>query len=81
LDERLISWDKVCTLGELVAGTPARTISSTTRTAPVWASRRRPPAQRSFGRARESGMGQEVPTGWFGSDLTQWYSHAFYASA
>lgn len=85
IDEGLISWDKICTLGEVVAGTnkvhagPDDIVyykNSTGMGIQMSAA-----GAMIHRKAVEAGIGYEVPTELFGSDLSGWYERGFYPSA
>ena len=85
IEQGLVSWDRICTLGEVVAGTTALEAqpgdivyykNSTGMGIQMAAA-----GALIYRKAVEAGVGQEIPTEWFGSDLTYWYDKGFYPSA
>ena len=85
IEEGLISWDKICTLGEVVGGT--NTVHSQPEDIVYYKNSTGMGVQMSaagamiYRKAVEAGIGYEVPTELFGSDLTAWYERGFYPSA
>ena len=85
IEQGLVSWDRICTLGEVVAGTTALEAqpgdivyykNSTGMGIQMAAA-----GALIYRKAVDAGVGQEIPTEWFGSDLTYWYDKGFYPSA
>ncbi|MYK34827.1 MAG: ornithine cyclodeaminase family protein, partial [Chloroflexi bacterium] len=85
IEQGLVSWDRICTLGEVVAGTTALEAqpgdivyykNSTGMGIQMAAA-----GALIYRKAVEAGVGHEIPTEWFGSDLTYWYDKGFYPSA
>ena len=85
IDQGLVSWDKICTLGEVVAGT--NTLQAKPGDIVYYKNSTGMGIQMSaagamiYRKAREAGIGHEIPTDWFGSDLSPWYERGFYPSA
>lgn len=85
IEQGLVSWERVATLGEIVAGT------ATTRSGPAdivyyknntgMGIQMSAAGARIYEKARERGMGHEIPTEWFGSDLAGWHQRGFFPSA
>ncbi len=85
IEQGLISWDKICTLAEVVNGTTALKPrpedivyykNSTGMGIQMSAA-----GAKIYQKARELGLGHEIPTEWFGSDVTGWYRRGFFPSA
>ena len=85
IEQGLVSWDRICTLGEVVAGTsgmeaqPGDIVyykNSTGMGIQMAAA-----GALIYRKAVEAGVGNEIPTEWFGSDLSYWYDKGFYPSA
>lgn len=85
IEKGLISWDKITTLGEVVAGTSA--IETRPDDIVYYKNSTGMGIQMSaagaliYQKAKELGVGREIPTEWFGSDLSEWYDKGFYPSA
>jgi alanine dehydrogenase len=85
IEEGLISWDKICTLGEVIAGTTA--LQAKPDDVVYYKNSTGMGIQMSAAcamihrHAVEQGIGYEVPTELFGSDLSDWYQRGFYPSA
>ena len=85
LDKGIISWDKIITLGEIVSGIvpvnhkPNEIVyykNSTGMGIQMAAA-----GALIYQNAKKMGLGKEIPTEWFGSDLTDWYTKGFFPSA
>ena len=85
IEQGLISWDKICTLGEVVAGT--NPLRAGTNDIVYYKNSTGMGIQMSAAgamihrRAIEKGVGYEVPTELFGSDLSRWNESGFHPSA
>lgn len=84
LEKGLISWGKICQLGEIVTGKrPGRTspgqliyYKNNTGMAIQFAAI----GALAYQQAREKGIGRELPSEWFGTDLSSWYNKGYYPS-
>ena len=85
IDAGLVSWDRICTLGEVAAGTtpleakPGDIVyykNSTGMGIQMSAA-----GALLYRKAREMGVGHEIPTEWFGSDVSAWNQRGFHPSA
>ncbi len=85
IEQGLVSWDRICTLGEVVAGTS--TLEAQPGDIVYYKNSTGMGIQMAaagaliYRKAVEAGLGHEIPTEWFGSDLTYWYDKGFYPSA
>ncbi len=85
IERGLISWNKVTTLGEVAAGTSA--LKAGPGDIVYYKNNTGMGIQMSaagaviYRNAVEAAAGHEIPTAWFGSDLTKWYDSGFYPSA
>ena len=85
IEAGLVSWDRICTLGEVAAGTtpleakPGDIVyykNSTGMGIQMSAA-----GALLYRKAREMGVGNEIPTEWFGSDVSAWNQRGFHPSA
>ena len=85
IEAGLVSWDRICTLGEVAAGTtplearPGDIVyykNSTGMGIQMSAA-----GALLYRKARETGVGNEIPTEWFGSDVSAWNQRGFHPSA
>ncbi|MBI67760.1 MAG: hypothetical protein CL777_03325 [Chloroflexi bacterium] len=85
IEKGVISWDKIITLGEIVCGSasvdhkPDDIVyykNSTGMGIQMAAA-----GALIYRNAKKMGLGHEIPTDWFGSDLTDWYAKGFFPSA
>ena len=85
IERGLVSWDRIALLGDIVAGKtrldpPGEGIvyykNNTGMGIQMAAA-----GAKIYEKAREQGVGHEIPTEWFGSDLTGWYERGFSPSA
>jgi alanine dehydrogenase len=85
IEEGIISWEKVTTLGEVAAGVSA--INPIQGDIVYYKNNTGMGIQMSaagaviYRNAVEAGLGQEIPTEWFGSDLSRWYEGGFFPSS
>ena len=85
LEAGIISWDKICTLGEVVAGQTS--LSAGPDEIVYYKNSTGMGIQMSaagaliYREAVKQGLGHEIPTEWFGSDMTYWTERGFYPSA
>jgi alanine dehydrogenase len=85
IERGAISWDQVSLLGDVVAGTaelrrsPDQIVYYKNNTG--MGIQMAAAGAKIYERARELGVGHEIPTEWFGSDLTAWYEGGFFPSA
>jgi ornithine cyclodeaminase/alanine dehydrogenase-like protein (mu-crystallin family) len=85
LERGLISWEQISLLGDVVAGTarlhpsPDQIVYYKNNTG--MGIQMAAAGAKIYEKAREQGLGHEIPTEWFGSDLTEWYAHGFFPSA
>ena len=85
IERGLVSWDQIALLGDIVAGKtrlkpPGDGIvyykNNTGMGIQMAAA-----GAKIYEKAQEQGVGHEIPTEWFGSDLTGWYERGFSPSA
>ena len=85
IEAGLVSWDRICTLGEVVSGTSS--LEAKPGDIVYYKNSTGMGIQMSaagaliYRKAVEAGVGNEIPTEWFGSDLSYWHSRGFYPSA
>ena len=85
IEAGIVSWDRICTLGEVVAGTSA--LEAKPGDIVYYKNSTGMGIQMSaagaliYRKAVEAGVGHEIPTEWFGSDLSSWNNRGFYPSA
>jgi alanine dehydrogenase len=85
IEQGIISWEKVTTLGEVAAGMSA--IHPIPGDIIYYKNNTGMGIQMSaagaviYRNAVEAGLGQEIPTEWFGSDLSRWYEGGFFPSS
>ena len=85
IDQGKFGWDKVCELGQVLAGTRAG--RSTDREIIYYKEqhRGRHPVRRHrcaliYEACRKQGLGRELPGEWFGADLSEWMDKGFMPS-
>ena len=84
IDEGKIGWDRVCELGQVLIGThPGRTsdqqiiyYKSNTGVCIQFAAA----GALIYETCRKRGLGRELPTEWFGTDLSEWTAKGFMPS-
>ena len=85
IEQGLVSWDRICTLGEVVAGTTSLEAQSGDivyyKNSTGMGIQMAAAGALIYRKAVEAGVGHEIPTEWFGSDLSFWYDKGFYPSA
>ena len=85
IERGTVTWDKIFTLGDIVTGhagaktQPEDIIYYKNNTG--MGIQMAAAGAKIYRRARELGLGHEIPTEWFGSDLTAWYERGFFPSA
>ncbi len=85
IEAGLVSWDRICTLGEVVSGTSS--LEAKPGDIVYYKNSTGMGIQMSaagaliYRKAVEAGIGNEIPTEWFGSDLSFWHNRGFYPSA
>ena len=85
LDRGLISWDQITLLGDIVAGKTRIDVGADEivyyKNNTGMGIQMAAAGAKIYEKAREQGVGHEIPTEWFGSDLTEFYEQGFYPSA
>jgi alanine dehydrogenase len=85
LERGLISWEQVHLLGDIVAGKalinagPDGIVYYKNNTG--MGIQMAAAGAKIYENALEKGIGHEIPSEWFGSDLTEWYERGFFPSA
>ena len=85
IERGLISWDKIRLLGDVVAGTPHPDAGSSDivyyKNNTGMGIQMAAAGARIYRNAVAQGVGHEIPTEWFGSDLSEWHDRGFSPSA
>ena len=85
LERGLISWDQVSLLGDVVAGKARVDVGADEivyyKNNTGMGIQMAAAGAMIYEKALEQGVGHEIPTEWFGSDLTDFYEQGFYPSA
>ena len=85
IERGLVSWDQITLLGDIVAGktrldpSADRIVYYKNNTG--MGIQMAAAGAKIYAKAVEQGVGHEIPTEWFGSDLTAWYERGFFPSA